>query len=124
MAQPSVERRRVQRVTLLRPVAGQVGSARVYLINASLHGFRVAHQAALGAKGGRCTLSFDWQGSKVTLECEVVWTALHRLAKAQSEKSIYHSGVKVVGASPTAQEALREFIEAYVTRALDEQKAN
>src|SRR5438046_3119765 len=45
------ERRKVERVKLLRPIPGQVGTARVFVIEAGLDGFRIAHEGILPPSG-------------------------------------------------------------------------
>ena len=45
------ERRRLQRVKLLEPLAGKVAGQRVFILDISRSGVRVAHQESLGAQG-------------------------------------------------------------------------
>ncbi len=98
--------------------------ARVYIIDISLQGVRIAHQGTLPPAGRECVLTFDWDDEQVDLHCEVTRNTLERLAKSASEKSVYHAGLKITEASAEARETLRRMIATLVARALDEQKAN
>jgi hypothetical protein len=118
------ERRGFQRATLIRPLAGRVGTARVFVLDVSLSGFRIAHQGNVPAEGSNCTLSFDWESMPLTIECRVTRSTLHKLAKSATEKSVYHAGLHIVRASKESMRTVREMIATLVARALDEQKAN
>jgi len=63
-----------------RPLAGRVGAARVFLVDVSVEGIRVAHQSALPAVGQTCRIAFEWEGRLIELECEVIHNALFKLA--------------------------------------------
>jgi len=119
-----VERRKYQRVVLTRPLPGRMGGARVYVLDASLIGLRVAHQGTAPPAGSPCRIEFEWEGRFIELDCEVRRNALHKLAKEKSEKSIYHAGLSIVGAIGDSDAALRAMVASIVARALDEQKAN
>ena len=121
---PAEERRRYQRANLVRPHPGRVGVARVYLIDVSLNGVRIAHQGTLPPPGQPCVLAFEWEGQPIELRCEVTRNVLDRLAKSAAEKSIYHAGLSILSADRQSQEGLRVMIGTLVARALDEQKAN
>ena len=118
------ERRKYQRVVLTRPLPGRLGAARIYVLDASLIGLRIAHQGAAPPAGSKCTISFEWEGRFIELECEVRRNALHKLAKSKDEKSIYHAGLSIIAAVADSDAGLRQMISAVVARALDEQKAN
>ncbi|MEO6259789.1 MAG: PilZ domain-containing protein [Thermoanaerobaculia bacterium] len=124
MSVPPEERRQYQRVTLLRALAGKIGSSRVFIVDASLNGLRVAHQGTLPAIGQECLLIFDWEGSGIELQCRVTRSTLHKLAKDKNEKSVYHAGLAIEKAIGNSAKALRRMISDVVARALDEQKAN
>jgi hypothetical protein len=121
---PAEERRRYQRASLVRPHPARVGVARVYILDISLNGVRIAHQGTLPPPGRECVLDFEWEGSAAELRCEVTRSVLERLAKSTTEKSIYHAGLSIIEADQTSRETLRQMIGALVARALDEQKAN
>jgi len=118
------ERRKYQRVVMNRPLPGRLGSARIYVLDASLIGLRIAHQGTAPPAGSTCRVEFEWEGRLIELDCEVRRNALHKLAKDKNEKSIYHAGVSIAGALGDSDAALREMVAAIVARALDEQKAN
>jgi len=111
-------------VKLPQPLAGRIGSARIYLVDASVEGIRIAHQGALPAVGQACRVSFEWDGRSIELDCEVIHNALYKLAKSAEEKSIYHAGLRIANAIGESRTVLRAMIADVVARALDEQKAN
>jgi len=118
------ERRRYQRVTLVRPLVGRIGAARVFLLDASLCGVRIAHQGNIPPEGSRCTLIFEWESMPVALDCRITRNTLQKMARNAQEKSVYHAGMEIVRASDEAMKSLKEMIASLVARALDEQKAN
>jgi hypothetical protein len=118
------ERRRVQRVKLLDPLRGKIESTPVFVVDVSLRGVRVAHQAEIGGAGARVTLQTQWDGRAITLECRIVRTTVHRAADSATGRTLYHSGLSVTSADEAALAALRELIHEHIVRALDEQKAN
>ncbi len=118
------ERRKYQRVVMTRPLPGRLGGARVYVLDASLIGLRIAHQGTAPPAGSPCLIEFEWEGRLIELECEVRRNALHKLARNANEKSIYHAGLSITGAIGDSDSGLRQMVAAIVARALDEQKAN
>jgi hypothetical protein len=120
----AVERRRYQRASLVRPHPARVGTTRVYIVDISLVGVRIAHQGTLPPPGKECVLVFEWETEPVELRCEVTRNSLQRLAKNPAEKSLYHAGLRVVQASDLCRQTVRAMISELVARALDEQKAN
>ena len=118
------ERRKYQRVVMTRPLPGRLGGARVYVLDASLIGLRIAHQGTAPPAGSPCRLEFEWEGQLIELECEVRRNALHKLARNANEKSIHHAGLSITGAIGDSDSGLRQMVAAIVARALDEQKAN
>lgn len=119
-----VERRRVQRVKLSDPLRGTMESNRVFIVDVSLRGLRIAHQEPIGDKGSIVTLRATWDAKPIELKCEIVRTQIHRVAQSAMQKTLYHSGVEIRQAVGLSAITLRELIEAHVVRALDEQKAN
>ncbi|HSY48245.1 MAG TPA: hypothetical protein VLC46_05495 [Thermoanaerobaculia bacterium] len=111
-------------MTLVRPLAARVGTARVFVLEASLNGLSVAHQGNIPAVGFTCVIVFEWDSIPVTLECQITRNTLQRLARNDQEKSVYHSSMEIVRASVEAMKTLRDMITSLVARALDEQKAN
>jgi hypothetical protein len=124
VAEQIEERRRYQRVTLIRPVVGRIGAARVFVLDASLCGIRIAHQGNIPAAGSTCSILFEWESIPVLLECRITRNVLQKMARTAQEKSVYHAGMEIVRASAEAMKTMREMIASLVARALDEQKAN
>lgn len=118
-----VERRRVQRVTLIEPIRGVLDGKKIFIIDASLKGIRIAHQEHIGDVGDPCAVRAEWDGRPLDLRCQIMRTQTHR-ADAKSGRTLYHSGLSIERAMGVSPIALRELIEWHVARALDEQKAN
>lgn len=95
----------------------------VRILELSIVGFLVAHELRLATEE---TYRFvvEWQGTKIELECLIVRSTLWRLGKTMGERSIYHSGLRIVDVSRPMFDHLRELIAERVMRALEEQKAN
>lgn len=93
------DRRRFQRVTLPHPIRGAVGSARIYVLDASMGGVRIAHQSALPAPGGFCRLELATTEGPVKLDCEIVRTSV--------AQQLFHSGLQIVAADRQSAERLR-----------------
>lgn len=121
---PFLERRRVQRVRLPEPLRGSIGATRIFLIDVSLRGVRVAHRDAIGNVGDSCVVRCEWDGRPMELTCSIVRTAVHRAADAHSPHTLYHSGMKLQQVSASSAMLLRSLIEHYIALAIDEQKAN
>lgn len=124
MAGPKEERRRYQRVRLVRPLVARVGQARVFLLEVSLNGVLIAHQGNIPPEGGTGVVMFEWENIAVALECQIIRNTLQKMARNANEKSVYHAAMEIVRASETSVKTLRDMITEIVARALDEQKAN
>jgi len=124
VAGPKEERRRYQRVRLVRPLVARVGQARVFLLEVSLNGVLIAHQGNIPPEGGTCVVMFEWENIAVALECRIIRSTLQKMARNANEKSVYHAAMEIIRASETAMKTLRDLITEIVARALDEQKAN
>ena len=109
---------------MLRPLPGHIGTAKIFVLDASLAGLRVAHQGTIPPLGTRCRVIFQFESSRIELECEVRRNALQKLAKNDREKSVYHAGLVIVEMIGQSDSAMRDMIAKLVARALDEQKAN
>lgn len=114
----------MSRARLTRPIGGRVGNARIFLVDVSVEGLRIAHQSALPAVGQTCRLAFEWQGQLIELDCEVIHNTLYKLARGEGEKSTYHAGLRIASAVGDSAAALKKLVADVVARALDEQKAN
>lgn len=121
---PQVERRRYGRIWLEEPVRSQFGEHEVQIVELSVSGFLAAHNGRI-APGETRPLVLPWNHSKMTFECTVVRSTLHRLAKKPGEQSVYRTGLKITRfADDAAFEHLRGLIGERILRALDEMKAN
>lgn len=118
------EQRRYQRITPADPIKARVSGLEAYIVNLSLSGVRIAHRDPPMEIGVISTVEFEGVSSHIVMECEVVWSALHRERKQRDLRDIYHSGARIMGADPRSGQALRETIEHFIELALDEQKAN
>ena len=118
------DQRKLERIRPLKPLAACAGAARAFILDASLDGFRIAHQDKLGAPGASLRFTLEWDGRIAQLECIVEWTELQRVGKASYAKTLHHSGLRLESAPGESADVLRELIEHHVQRALDEQVAN
>jgi hypothetical protein len=118
------ERRRLQRVWLIKPLRGAVGETRIFIVDLSLRGLRIAHQGSIGKVGESIMVKFEHEGRPVTVRGDIRHTSLFRAAEGASGRATYHSGLLITSANETAVHSLREIVAAHVLRALDEQKAN
>jgi hypothetical protein len=123
MPAPGIERRRVQRVKLIPPLRGTIGEHRMFVLDVSVTGLRIAHQESVGAAGHPYRVSFDWDGQKIDVFCDLQWTSIQRNTST-SAKPVYHSGLSLRDVKTTSAGVLRELVLHHVARALDEQKAN
>jgi hypothetical protein len=123
MSGMGVERRRYQRITLSRPVVGKIDSVKVFVIDVSIIGARVAHQEDL-PQHQTYRLTFEWQGEEIVYDCEVVRTASDNKPVPAGGRPVFQSGLRLLRAVGGSAVALRNLIGEHVMRALDEQKAN
>lgn len=120
----SIDRRRLQRVSLPHPLRATMDGTRIFLVDLSLRGLRVLHQDDIGRVGGSGTVVTNWDGHRIELHCRIVRTSLHRASEHTTTRKQYHSGLAITEAIGASGVTLRRFIEHHVERALDEQKAN
>jgi hypothetical protein len=118
------ERRRHQRITLPQPLRGTIGPVRIFVVDVSLGGVRIAHQEPLPKVGGSCTIRFEGNAGTIVLPCMVVRTVVFREGKSAGDRAVHHTGLQIVAEERWAVQPLRDLIAYYVERALDEQKAN
>ncbi len=108
----TTERRRHPRVKLREPLRGAVGAARIYVLDASVSGLRVAHQGTLPPPGAFCRLELPTDMGTIKVDCEVVRTVPQPPPLTQTQKPIFHSGLVVVAAADRqSAERLRELFE-------------
>ena len=96
---PSTDRRRHQRVKLHEPLRGAVGPARVYVLDASVGGMRVAHQGGLPPPGAIVRIELPTDMGTIKVDCEIVRTVPQPPPMTQTSKPIFHSGLAVVAAA-------------------------
>src|SRR5215212_4698265 len=101
------ERRRYQRVRLVDQVRGVVGDTRIVVVDLSLNGLRVLHQAEVPPVGAACVVKFQWDGRISALDLP-----------------LFESGLEIEDVRGESAATLRALIESHVLRALDERKAN
>jgi PilZ domain len=118
------ERRKHQRITLPAPLRGTVGPVRVFVIDVSLGGIRLAHQEPLPKAGSSCSVRFEGNAGAIVLPCVVVRTVVHREARHAGDRPVHHSGLQIVSEDRWSVQPLRDLIAYYIERAMDEQKAN
>ena len=121
MSEPA-ERRRYARVDLPRPLASRLGNAKVFVMDVSIAGARIAIQQELRV-GTIDRITFDHNGMPIVFDAEVVRCTLDRDATATS-KPIFHAGLRFLTPLGDSHRTLREMIAEHVMRALDEQRAN
>ena len=95
----SADRRRHPRINLPQPIRGAVGAARVYVLDASVGGIRIAHQVTLPGPGEFCRVEVPTDLGPIKLDCEVVRTV--------PERTLYHTGLQIVSADHQSAERLR-----------------
>lgn len=117
------DRRRFGRIRLDAPLAAIFASTPVRVIEISVTGFRIAHEGRL-EPGHRGELTIEWEGARFSFHASLVRTTLWRLARNLGERSLYHSGLRIVEAIGSAERTLRELVAERIIRALEEQKAN
>jgi hypothetical protein len=92
------------------------------VLDASLEGFRIAHQEHLLEAAPAHTLSLEWDGVSLGIECQVEWTEAQ--PSSRSSRTLYHSELRIAETPGHSLNLLRNLIENHVRRALDEQRAN
>ena len=109
----TTERRRYPRVKLREPLRGAVGSARIYVLDASVGGMRVAHQGTLPPPGAFCRIELPTDMGTIKVDCEVVRTVPQPPPLTQTQKPVFHSGLIVIAAADRqSAERLRELFES------------
>ena len=117
------DRRRFGRIELEQPLKGLIDDVPVDVVEVSIAGFRVTHQARFPPAGGS-ELRVSWHGREMRFSCGIARSTLFKLARTPAEKSIYQSGIRVDEAFGDSEMVLRDLIAERVMRALAEQKEN
>ena len=95
------ERRRFERVALRPPLRAAVGAARVYVLDTSVAGLRIAHQAALPQPGEFVRIELPTDMGPIRLDCEVVRTI------PDNNQQIFQTGLSIVAGDHQSKERLR-----------------
>jgi hypothetical protein len=115
------ERRRYEHLTLPRPVSARFGSEKVFVLDLSINGARVAHQhRTLESPSER--IRFEWQGFELAFDAEVLRTSKEPTKIGASE--VYESGLLFLESVGDSENNIRELIADQIMRVLDERKAN
>ena len=119
------DRRRYGRIQLDDdPIPAVLDAVPVKVIEVSVVGFRIAHDARFPPTPPVHEMRVEWKDTRMTFRCELVRSILFQIARTAGEKSVYHTGVKIVEAEGDSEIVLRDLIAARIIRALEEQKAN
>jgi hypothetical protein len=97
------ERRRHPRVKMAEPVRAAVGTVRVYVLDASVGGMRVAHQSSIPQPGEFCRIEVASILGPIRLDCEVVRTV--------PDRALYQSGLEIIAADHQSAERLRTLFD-------------
>jgi hypothetical protein len=120
---PSSERRAFGRIDLVEPLPGMLDDIPITVIEVSVSGVRVAHDTRIPPMPQR-HIRFEIAGETLGFGCSIARSTLFRLARTPGEKSVYHTGIKLLDADGDSDRQLRDFIAGLIIRALEEQKAN
>jgi hypothetical protein len=100
-----------------------VDAVPIFVTEVSVAGALVAHESRFPPKATH-QLWFDWNEHTLRFEVEAVRTIVVRLARKAGEKSLYHTGIRMMRGDGASKKVLRELIGDYVVRAINEQLAN
>jgi len=115
------DRRRYEHLTLARPIPARYGLEKVFVLDLSINGARVAHQSRkLESAAGR--IRFEWQGFELAFDAEVLRTADEPTKIGNS--LVYESGLFFFDSVGDSEGNIRELIADQIMRVLDERKAN
>lgn len=117
------ERRRFGRIDLEQPLQGVIGATPVNVVEVSIVGLRVMHEARF-PPGEDTDARVSWQGKEMHFRCHIVRSTLFKLAKTAADKSIYQSGIRLDESFGESEKLLRDLIAQRVMRAIQEQKEN
>jgi hypothetical protein len=107
----SSERREFQRLRLVPPVPGTLGTTAVSILEIGVIGARVHHAEPFDHETGE--LRFSFESAEIGLRCEIVRTATG--ADAKYPDSGYESGLRFVAAIDGSGDALRNMLATLVT---------
>jgi len=116
------EQRNFQRVKPLRALEGKLGEQKVYVVDVSIHGARIAHQVRF-EKTEALMLKFDWSGHTISFECRITRTTIEKYSKDPT-KMLYHSGIRFTRPLGESDKTVKEMISGHIVRVLDERRSN
>ena len=105
------------------PLSAQFAGTRARVLEISVLGLLIAHEGKI-SPGTTHDLVIDWDGTELQFSCRVIRSTLWRLAKSAGERSIYHSGLRILESRGDSNSRLRHLLAERIIRALEEQKAN
>ncbi len=117
------ERRQFGRIHLDQPLGAFLDDVPVRVIEVSVTGMLLEHDARIVPVPTR-KIRVEMEGKTLQFGCVVARSTIFHLARNPTEKSIYHSGIRILEAVGESETYLRGFIADRVMRALEEQKAN
>lgn len=121
MVKTGKERRRYEHLTLPRPLPARYGSEKVFVLDLSINGSRVAHQREkLETPSER--IRFEWQGFELAFDAEVLRTSSEPMKIGTS--LVWESGLLFLDSVGDSENNIRELIADQIMRVLDERKAN
>jgi hypothetical protein len=117
------EKRRYGRVHLTPPLRGEIDGIPVEITELSISGVRIRHEMRL-VRVKTHRLRFTWEEKSTELKCELVRTTISRLSKEVGEPTLHESGMRITEAQTESAGILRDLVEEYVVRCINEQLAN
>ncbi|MBI2214527.1 MAG: PilZ domain-containing protein [Acidobacteria bacterium] len=115
------DRRRFEHLTLPKPLPARFGSEKVFILDLSINGARVAHQHPQLATSSEF-LRFEWQGAELAFESEVLRTSADSTKIGST--TVWESGLFFLEAVGGSDRTIRELLADQILRVLDERKAN
>lgn len=115
------DRRRFEHLTLPKPIPARFGSEKVFILDLSVNGARVAHQHPKLATSSEL-LRFEWQGAELAFESEVLRTSSDSTKIGST--TVWESGLFFLEAVSDSDRTIRELLADQILRVLDERKAN
>lgn len=126
MASDGSDRRRFQRVALLKPLACRLDDRDAFLFNLSIHGALVGweERQIQDPTGEQVTLRFEWHGQPVSVVSRIAHTRIETRETRTGTRRIRKAGVDFIRSLGESNAVIRSIIGEHVERALDEQRAN
>ena len=94
----TTERRRFPRVKLRQPLRGAAANARIYVLDASVGGLRIAHQGTLPPPGAFVRVELMTEMGSIKVDCQIMRTTAQP-SITQAQKPIFQSALVIVAAA-------------------------